>query len=127
MEKPIEAQLAKLPKWAREHIKDLERKLSGCEGEKQRLLDVQKPSPFFVDEWHATPRFKRYIVAPTNQISVEHAGVRLDVHIPYEGDPHRMNGIELKYSAIGDNVGRGVSLVPVAYSTVFLVDPKNVW
>lgn len=126
MAEPTQAQIEKLPKWAQEHIADLKRNLAASEGVKSRLIDEQKPSPFYVDEWHSTPRFRRYVQAVNRTVSVEHAGVHLDVFLADEHDGQRAYGIELKWCAVGKRLSDGVALLPRGYSTVQLVTPENI-
>lgn len=127
MNTPTPEQISKLPKWAQEHIKDLTRELIFEQDAKRRLLDQQQVSPFYVREWNNGKQpYKRYICAQGRRIEVEHAGVKLGVFLASEDDGQRPYGIELKYSAIGDAIGRGVAIVPSGFPTINLQAVANI-
>lgn len=126
MNTPTQEQISKLPKWAQEHIRDLTSQRDNEQNAKRRLLEQQQVSPFYVDEWYSDKPYKRYICAPGRQIEVEHAGVKLGVFLASEDDNQRPYGIELKYSAIGDAIGRGVAIVPSGFSTINLQAASNI-
>jgi hypothetical protein len=124
--KPTPEQIAKLPKWAQEHIKDLSRELDAANATLARMADEQTPSPFYVDAWYSTPRVKRFIQSPTNHLTIEHAGVHLEIFLAPERDGQRLYGIELQYSAIDRTIGHStVALMPRGIGTIQLVTKEN--
>lgn len=76
-------QIARLPKWAQEHIRDLARQREAAIAQLARFTDEQTPSPIFIDEWASTGESRgptarrRYI--QSNVVCFRHAGLRLDV------------------------------------------------
>lgn len=81
---PTAEQIAKLPKWARDHIRDIERERDVAVRELNNHLDGQSKSPFYIDDMVCTgeeegPTIKRCYVQ-THNISVESGGIHLDVY-----------------------------------------------
>lgn len=124
-------QLAKLPKWAREHIDSLSRELDAATLSLQQYLDNQTPSPFYLDDWFSPTRQKVYIQSATNRICVEHARVHLEVFLPHEDDSQRLYGIELNYSAMVNGkhclAGPTVAVVPRGCSLIQLISKENLF
>ena len=107
---PTPEQIAKLPKWAQEHIVDLARQRAAAVQALNEATNRVQPAPFyFTDTVHtgeaSGPSFKKFYVN-TRRMSVEHAGIQLDVFLPEPDDGQRLYGIELTYRSIG---GRGLT------------------
>lgn len=127
MPAPTPEQIAKLPRWAQEHVKDLERNLATAQALSKRLADAQTPSPFFVDDWTVTPTVKRYIQSPADRLCVEHAGVHLEIFLARPDDGQRLYGIELSYHGINERSSSGstIALMPRSISCIQLVNKAN--
>lgn len=83
MNKPTTEQIGKLPKWAQDYIKDVERERETAVRVLNECHDTQTPSSFYIDRLECTgeevgPSLKRHYIQ-TYQMSVEHAGVSLRV------------------------------------------------
>lgn len=130
MNTPTPEQIAKLPKWARDHIETLDSNMKAAQATCARMNEDQKPSPIYVDDWYAKPRIKRYVQSPTGRVIVEHAGVHLEVFLAPEDDGQRMHGIELQYSPLENGkqmfCHADVGVYPRGYDTLFLVHRNNV-
>jgi hypothetical protein len=61
--------ITKLPKWAQEHIANLERQRNIAATALQDFFDKQTPSDFFVENWITTKGERHYI--QTNKITVK--------------------------------------------------------
>jgi len=125
-ETPTLEQIGKLPKWAQGHIKILERERASAVRALNEFCDNQKPSPFYIEDWVCTgerqgPSTKR-IYLQTRSISVKWAGVDLRLCVNDKGGMHR-HGIGLQWQS---SDGRHhVSMVPVSYQSIELVDVEN--
>lgn len=83
---PDQAKLAKLPKWAREHIDNLDKALQQTEKALREYLDDQTPSPFSVVDalcGRSTRSVERYVQG--YQMKVVSGGVRMDVYAVDDG------------------------------------------
>ncbi len=113
--------IEKLPKWAQDHIADIQRQRDVSVRELNEYIDKQTPSPFFVDEMVCTgeetgPTVKRNYIQ-TRRVSVEHAGVSLDVYI-------RDEVIELTWGD-GEYRNGDVAMIPVSRQQVHLKSQEN--
>jgi hypothetical protein len=74
----------KLPKWAQDHISDLQRQRDSAVREFNRYIDDQTPSPFSIMEMAHTgehgggPSFKRRYIQ-TNKVEIGHGDSRYEV------------------------------------------------
>lgn len=128
MEAPTAEQIAKLPKWAQEHIASLTRDLASAVTTLNQMGDSQTPSPFWVDDWYVNPPLRRYMQSSMNRMVVEHAGVHLEVYLAAQKDPQRDYGIELTYRSSLERVSSTfspVALVPRGIAQVALVATGN--
>ena len=111
--------IARLPKWAQEHIADLARQRQVAVDALNEHLDQQTVSPFYIDEPTCTgekqgPSIKRrYIQA--HKIAVEFKGVQLEIHLRPEE-----RGIDLGWSDLNRGLN-DVALVPVSFNRVQIV------
>ena len=109
--------IEKLPKWAQEKVRNLERERDVAVRKLREWEDSQTPSPFQFwdhvcdgDQGTGPSRRVQYVQAHT--MDVVHNGVRLSVIL-------RDEGIDLQYDAERRHMGR-VSLVPKSYQQVML-------
>ena len=108
---------SKLPKWAQEHIRDLERQRDTAVKSLKEWTDSQTPSAFSVDELVCTASppelYRRYIQG--HQMDINHAGMLARIML-------RDDTIEISYGpedrAIGD-----VVLQPYSFQQVRLFMP----
>ena len=118
---PTPEQLAKLPKWAQEHIEDITRQHKVAVGQLNQCLDTQTPSSFFIDEYvgigAGSPKnIRKYV--QTHKISIQRDGVRLDVLLRID-EP----GIEIAW--IDDKrMCSEVAMVPTSFQKMKLI-PKD--
>lgn len=129
-DKPTPEQIAKLPRWAQEHIKYLARERAEALDALNSKLDVQTPSKIYWEEYMNTgeakagPSSKRFY-AQTNNIIVENCGVRLEVAC-YDGVSNSMHhpSIELKWE---DMFGHGnqIACIPTVFQQVTLIAWHN--
>jgi hypothetical protein len=126
--KPTQQQLAKLPKWAQEHIRVIERERETAVEALNKYIDSQTESPFYTDDVICTgegigPSFKRRYFQGY-KLTAEHAGVRLRIHLAGEHDGQREYGIELSWEAM-DKGTRIVCMAPTARQQVQLISKEN--
>ena len=114
-------QIAKLPKWAQDHIKKIERERDIAVRELNEWCDSQTPSKVRIDELVVTgeergPSHKvRYV--QTERATFTHSGVELDVSVFRDGE------ISLQWSA-EDSHG-DVAMIPESGNRVRLVSKQN--
>lgn len=126
MNEPTPEQLAKLPKWAQDHIKHLTTSNNAIKSSLKQFNDSQTPSPIWVDEWLQDPRIKRYIQAPHCNVIFSHKGVDMRVMLAGEKDPSRAPGIEISYSRTGRWGDAGeIALVPKSHGLFQLISKEN--
>lgn len=120
MTAPTVEQIAKLPRWAQEHIRDLTRQREAAIGQLTQFTDEQTPSPIYIDEWASTgeskgptPR-KRYI--QSDQVRFEYAGLRLEVSI-------KSDNIRLRWSTQG--IPNDVAFIPESFCQARLTTKEN--
>lgn len=120
-DQPTPDQIAKLPKWARDHIDNLVRQRTVAVRSLNDFCDASTPSPFKINESVCTgeergPSNKTsYVQAHT--IVVEWKGVELTVSAHDYGNG---SGIKLSWSTIGHTM-REVAFVPESYQSARLV------
>jgi hypothetical protein len=122
MTTPTPEQLAKLPKWAQEHIQHLDKR---CIIAERALLDytnTQTPSSMFYDELvcigDGPPTLMRKYVQ-TKKMSIIHDKVRIDVQIRA---PEKA-GVEISWSGANYS-GDEIPMIPTSYQTVKII-PKD--
>ena len=126
---PTIEQIAKLPKWAQDHLNDIQRQRDSAVNRLDTLADNQTPSPFYIEEMDCTnatggPTARRFYLQ-TSRIVCVHAGVRLDIYLPREKDSQRLNGIDLTYSDVRTRSGY-VALIPRCSGNVQLLSKENI-
>ncbi len=118
MTSPTPDQLAKLPKWAQEHIVSLARQRKEAVDALNAYCDASTPSSFAIDEMECTgekagPSTKRRFVQ-THKVTVTHLGVELQVNT------HSDEGIQLQWGGVGHTLEH-VAFVPSSFQSATLV------
>ena len=123
MTTPTPEQIEKLPKWAQEHIKDLDRRMVIAERTLNEYKDTQTPSAFFVDDLvcigGGSPKFMRKYIQ-TNKISVVRDGVRVDILLRQDE-----KGIEIAWSD-EDRGCRELAMVPTSFQKIKVVKKEDI-
>lgn len=118
---PTQEQIAKLPKWAQEHIENLDRRVVVSERALKEFTDTQTESAFFYDDYlcigEGTPKFVRKYIQ-TYKISVVRDGIQVDVLLRQD-DP----GIEIGWGGT-NHAMKEVAMVPISFQKVKIV-PKE--
>lgn len=127
--KPTAEQLSKLPKWAQEHIQNVERQRVVAVRALDEYVDSQTPSSFYTEDLECTtdggPTMRRRYIHG-HQISIDHAGVHLDIHLARKDDGQREFGIELQYGATEGSLGFSpIAIVPHSVNAIQLVHKEN--
>lgn len=120
--KPTIEQLAKLPKWAQDHIKTLQRERDTAVRALNEWRDTQTPSSIYTDELlsmgeEGGPSFKRRYIQG-RKLTFIHAGIRLDVNTHFE------DVIKLQWDS-EKRTSADIALIPASYQAARLVHPSN--
>lgn len=119
---PTPEQIAKLPKWAQEYVKDLERRVVIAERTLKKYTDTQTPSEFYIDDLlcigNGTPQVSRKYVQ-THRITAERDGVKVDLLL-------RLNepGIEVSWST-SDRMTGEIAMIPFSFQKIKLVSKND--
>jgi hypothetical protein len=121
---PSEEQLARLPKWAQQEIRKLQRQRDAAVRKLNEMEDSQTPSRVWTEDIvHLAdkgPQFVRqYFQA--EKLEIEHAGVSLSIR----GLHHGSKQINLTWNAVSRAIGP-IYFVPEAFQQARLVAPENV-
>ena len=108
----------KLPKWAQEHIADLQRQRNEAVRALNEHLDNETPSPFYGDAFEcisSPPEHKRYYFQCHKHMMVEHNSVLLDIIL--------RDDIELSWRNTdeGSRIIENVAFVPTSFMQARLV------
>ncbi len=119
--KPTPEQLAKLPKWAAEYIKEIERQRETAISALNEYTDNQTVSPLFADELECleagSPRhIIRYFQG--REIQAKFMGVHVRMYLC-----ETRKRIEIQYSREDDRTG-DVCLQPSSHQSFSLIAPK---
>jgi len=118
-------QISKLPKWARDHIKNINQERDAAVTALDNFCNEEKQSPFYVEDFicdgvkadehgiGGPSNRRRYV--QTNRIEVEHAGVYLSVLL-------RADTIELSWDS-GRKGLEDIVLQPKSFQMVSLFVP----
>lgn len=109
--------LDKLPKWAQEYVRKLERDLSLAKRLLDEWKDEQTESPFYVVDYDMGEFRTRYVQA--YKMEVEYAGVHLSILLRQDE-----REIDLSWGIGEDRTGE-VALIPHSYQHVKLVSKEN--
>lgn len=120
MMKPTAEQIAKLPKWAQEHIANIERERDVSIRALNKSIDTTTESPFYYETFECTgeedkgPSMKRYYYQAHN-MTVVHLGVEATIYL-------RDRGINISYSS-PDTVGlrKEIAIMPDCHQSITLV------
>jgi len=112
---PTPEQIEKLPKWAQEHIKDLDRRAFVSERSLREYRDSLTPSEFFVEEYDADLKkmVRKYV--QTNKIAVERNKIHLEIILRQDE-----NGIDVTWWS-EDRLTREIALVPKGFNSISIV------
>lgn len=120
-------EIAKLPKWAAEKVKDLSRERDAAVCKLNEYIDSQTESPISIDEHPCLgesygPSFKtRYIQA--RDVKFTWHGVTLEVRLRDEGPQHD-NCIQLVWGTSKRSMSH-VAFVPSSYQHAELISKEN--
>ncbi len=117
-----EIDITKLPKKIQQRINDLQRERDVAVRALNEYLDNQTPSHFYFDDLLSTgeergPSPKRVYVQAGSHITIEHAGVTLEVYDCY--------GERLSLRWHSENRHREIALIPETYMAARLVAKEN--
>lgn len=121
------AKLEKLPKWAQEEFKSLERERDDAINSLKKWTDEQTTSPISVSELvcdgeqRGPGHYTRYI--QSNHIEINFQDVYLRILLR-DGDRGR-GGIELQWSG-REAMLEEMALIPTGFQSATLVNPKNI-
>lgn len=116
---PTLEQIAKLPKWAREHIEHLARRADDTQTMIHQILDDQTKSKISTDIY-ADGAFCKVYFNASEQLHIEHAGVFLKVNLRTE------DRIELQWSTHEFGLG-DCCFIPSSYQQARLVHPEQAY
>ena len=123
MNAPTPEQIAKLPKWAQDHIKNLDRRMVVAERTLKEYQDAQTPSPVFYDDLlcvgEGGPKHVRRFVQ-TRRISIVNDGIRVDVMVRGDGD----KGVEVSWGDDG-RLCREVAMVPISFQKMKILTKED--
>lgn len=120
-DKPTKEQIEKLPKWAQEYIRDVNREREVAVAALNRWVDDQTPAPIYVNELECLgeqrgPSHKvRYVQG--NRLRVDFADVALEVVL-------RDDVIDMQWSAPNYRTG-DICFQPRSFQAAYLVAKKN--
>lgn len=125
MTKPTDEQISKLPAWARERIKNLQRERDEAVKALNKWADTQTPSPFRAEEMLCTgeeqgPSAKtRYIQA--RALLVVHGNIELRVSLPMGASGQ---GITLQWGGVQRN-GIEMAMIPESFQRVRIIEQSE--
>ena len=126
--KPTPEQIAKLPKWAQEHIENLQRQGAAATKALNRYLDNQTPSPIYIadhvsDQPSGGPRFTRNYIQHAHNIAIDWCGVSLGICLRNRTGDKGIGSIDLTWGNT-DGTPRedlGVAFQPFSFCQARLV------
>lgn len=118
---PTPEQIAKLPKWAQEHIADLSRRQQNAERALNEFKDNQTPCEFYTEDYlcvgaKSNEYVKRYIQA--HKVCVERDGVKLTILLRQDE-----KGLDLQWRST-DRLMNEVAMVPTSFNKVKIVSKE---
>ena len=121
MNQPTPEQIARLPKWAQEHIRDLEGHKDIAQRKLREYLETQEQTNCWTDELvcmkNSGPEWVRRYFKVAN-IEVAHKGV----HLTVSGLRSEDNDIRLSWRPVGNGGNGSVAFTPWAYQQARLVN-----
>lgn len=126
MLKPTKEQIEKLPRWAQEHIANIERERFVAVRSLNEAMDAQTVSPFYIDDWVCTgeqtgPVTKRRYIQG-HKIQCLFDGILMEILLS-EG-AGRDRGIHISWNDEKRLTGK-VALVPTSYQKIVLINKAN--
>jgi hypothetical protein len=113
--------IAKLPKWAREHIENLQRERDHAVNQMHKMLDEQTPTSVWSDDIVCTntppQHIRRYFQA--RHLTIAHAGVELSIRMGED------ECLKLSWHPHERGLTNHVMFVPVSFQQVELYLPEN--
>lgn len=126
----MDEKIAKLPKWAQDHIEKLSGERNAAVHALNQFLDTQTEGPVSVTEMlclgeNPGPSLKRHYVQ-AKRLRFVWRGVRLDVFLVAENDNQRPGSIELSFgSADESDLISSVGVCPIGYNQMVLIKLEN--
>lgn len=120
--KPTPEQISKLPRWAQEHIADIEQQRFVAIRALNEYQDSQTESPFRCRDFECTGEGKEQLktrFVQTNKMEVHWAGVELTVLIR-----PNVQEIYLQWCATDDRI-REIAFIPMAFGSARLKAKEN--
>jgi len=114
--------VTKLPKWAQEYIRKVERERDTAVRALNEYVDNQTPAPFYIDELESIgeqrgpSQLRRYIQA--HGMRVHHAGVYLDITL-------RDGEIDLQWNGNSSFSLSEIAFIPSSHQSARLVAKEN--
>lgn len=107
--------MAKLPKWAQDYMKDLERQAFVAQRTLREYQDQQTQSEFFVEDYDSdqAKMTRKYI--QTSKVSIQRGALKVDVYCRLHE-----NSIDIAYYDEG-RISREVALVPQGLNSVKII------
>ena len=121
MSQDFQEKIQKLPKWAQEYIKDLERSVKSVKDDLEKFADDQTESNFYIQELEQLTDqdgktenvwVRRYIQG--HRMNVDFGGVRLSILLRADGSGGVEDSIELSWSA-HDRIAAPANFQPMAF------------
>jgi hypothetical protein len=122
-----DSRIEKLPKWAQDEFRSLQRERDTAVRKLQEYEDSQTESPIsytsLVSDGAADvgPTIRTRYINGTNKIEFEHRGVHLRVMLTESGS-HHSDGIWLQW---GNNIMGDIAMIPDGYQSVRLIANEN--
>ncbi len=121
--------LAKLPRWAQEHINRLTFQRNDAVKALNAHLEQQAPSAIYYDRWvstgeKASPVLKRFRVSAERIVADCH-GVLLTVAVKPQTESARWPGIELRWMPTGELMNDHVAFIPTGFQQAQLIAYEN--
>lgn len=117
----ITEKIAKLPKWAQEHIKDLNRQRAVAVRALDKFVDSNTESCIYAEELvcikDGGPSRKRNYIQ-SHRVTIQRGGVTLEILLPTSRE-----GIELSWDSIRHR-SEPIGIIPVSYNSMRLPDLK---
>lgn len=115
------ADITKLPKWAQEHIKDIQRQRDIAVRQLNKFCDNQTESRIFVDDAPCTgegkgPKRKRHYIQ-SDKVAIMHKGVQLEIIC-------REHYINIHWGPPGYGMDE-IAFIPDSYQSARLVSKEN--
>lgn len=122
--KPTEEQIAKLPKWAQDHLSNLSRERDVAVTALNAWRDGQKESPVFFEDMlcdgQGVGPTSHRVYVQTRDIEIRWLGIQLRVRLNKGSNMHHP-GIGLQWEGLHDGGSRIVAMVPSSHQSVDLI------